>query len=146
MALSERRKEGTGIEAALEQSSVYPTGRKLNRLIRWASLALLFAAGLVVLSGSGPTQRLYWFRIVLNDKSLAIPFLSRFQFAAVFISSVAAAIAFGWTTYRDEFRRALAEPRADDGTRLVWFLILLLAVAELIEFANSHTRSSATSR
>jgi exosortase E/protease (VPEID-CTERM system) len=144
VALSERRKEGTGIEAALGQSSAYPTGRKLNRLLRWASLALLFAAGLVVLSGSGPTQRLYWFRIVLYDKSLAIPFLSRFQFAAVFISSAAAAIAFGWTTYRDEFRRALAERRADDATRLVWFLILLVAVAELIEFANSHTRSNAT--
>jgi exosortase E/protease (VPEID-CTERM system) len=116
-----------------------PGGRLVTpgRLLRWASLVPLLIGGLVFVS-STPRGELLWLPVRFFGSPLSVPLPSRFQFAAVFISSVAAAIAFGWTTYREEARRALADS-ADSGTWMVWLSLCLLALLGLLRLMQSQT-------
>jgi len=131
---------GEGEEARVERGTSFSFPTPV-RLLRWAALASLPSAALVILSASSSNIELFWFQFSFYGSTLHLPFPSPFQFAAVLVSTLAAAIAFGWTTYRDEVRRTLSNSRPDD-VAIIWVLLSSLATVGLVELLHTHVEVS----
>ncbi len=128
----------------IEETSFTPRSPHFVWLGRWALSAVSLAAGLIILSGPAQETGLSWIRVGFYHNGLSVPFPSRFVFVAVLISSIAAAVALGWRTYRYELRRTLADSGVGDARWTYWLLVYLVMVVGLADLIKSDTGGALT--
>lgn len=111
--------------------------RKTQWLVRWTSSALLFVAGILILSVRTPHRgAVRWVQLGPSGSTLSLPFPTSFVLVSIVISSVLAALCFCHSSLRAELRRTLAESTSRENGWALWLLVYVAMVAGLTIWIN----------